>query len=338
MDRPRTAAVGLWMWLAACPPALAQPAAPAPTPPSRSNQPEQPSKPAPLATVLGKPITLDDLRPPTEELELMARQEQLDDPEQWLANHRGELLRDAILSELGQKFARDHHLEATDAEIDEFERRMARTSAVTDAMAQRLRDLRAELANPGLSPEERAKLNQQIADTEDAIKGINASQAGEDWPRQAEREQMLARTAQLQALLKEAGISRADRAAYEHELAFNLRFQSLTDEQMPAEWKKFRAEERRLSTAPIIINWKINRELFKQYAGRILWQQAGIEPIDAVRQWLEEREKAGDFVLHEPALKERFWHYYKQDHGPFLTDKVTGHEFDEPWWLKPEGK
>lgn len=43
--------------------------------------------------------------------------------------------------------------------------------------------------------------------------------------------------------------------------------------------------------------------LYEAYGGRIIYQQLGPEPLDACRQYLEERQKAGDFRIDEPAMK-----------------------------------
>lgn len=42
-------------------------------------------------------------------------------------------------------------------------------------------------------------------------------------------------------------------------------------------------------------------------------QQMGPEPIDAYREFLEEREKAGDFSIRDPELSKAFWGYFSDD-------------------------
>ena len=39
----------------------------------------------------------------------------------------------------------------------------------------------------------------------------------------------------------------------------------------------------------MIRQWKINKALYKTYGGRIIYQQLGPEPLDAYRQYFEER-------------------------------------------------
>ncbi len=62
-----------------------------------------------------------------------------------------------------------------------------------------------------------------------------------------------------------------------------------------------------------ILQWKINRALYQQYGGRIIFQQGGPEPLDAYRKFLEERQAAGDFSIEDPALTAEFWRYYRDD-------------------------
>jgi hypothetical protein len=43
----------------------------------------------------------------------------------------------------------------------------------------------------------------------------------------------------------------------------------------------------------MIRQWKLNRELYRQYGGRTVDWSIGPEPLDACRQYLEERQAAG---------------------------------------------
>ena len=71
----------------------------------------------------------------------------------------------------------------------------------------------------------------------------------------------------------------------------------------------------------MIRRWKLNRELYRQYGGRIVFQQLGPEPLDAYCQYLEERQAAGDFAIHKKAFEDAFWRYF--------TDESM-HSFYEP--------
>lgn len=92
----------------------------------------------------------------------------------------------------------------------------------------------------------------------------------------------------------------------------------------------------------LLSNWKLQKHFYDNYGGgRILWQQMGQEAFDATKTWLEAREKAGDFEVTDPKLKETMLLYWNKGHGPFLTaDKERiRKEFLEPEWLpKPKMK
>ena len=78
---------------------------------------------------------------------------------------------------------------------------------------------------------------------------------------------------------------------------------------------------RREMARSIIRQWKINRSLYREYGGRIIYQQLGPEPLDAYRKFLEDRSAQGAFVIHDEALAKDFWLYF--------TDE-SKHDFMEP--------
>jgi hypothetical protein len=73
------------------------------------------------------------------------------------------------------------------------------------------------------------------------------------------------------------------------------------------------AQMRRDMGRSIIRQWKLNRALYQQYGGRIIFQQLGPEPLDAYRRYLEERQAAGDFTIQQKAFADAFWRYFTSD-------------------------
>lgn len=63
--------------------------------------------------------------------------------------------------------------------------------------------------------------------------------------------------------------------------------------------------------AAFIRQWKINGALQRKYGGRIIFQQAGPEPLDATRRFLDAAQAAGDLAIVDPALEKPFWAYYR---------------------------
>lgn len=73
------------------------------------------------------------------------------------------------------------------------------------------------------------------------------------------------------------------------------------------------AEMRREMGRAIIRQWKINKSLFEQYGGRIIYQQMGPEPLDAYRQYLEEQQQAGNFEILIDDFASQFWDYFTNE-------------------------
>jgi heat shock protein HslJ len=93
------------------------------------------------------------------------------------------------------------------------------------------------------------------------------------------------------------------------------------------------ADMRRQMGYSTIRQWKLNRELYRQYGGRVIYQQLGPEPLDAYRQYLEERQAAGDFAIHEKAFEAEFWRYFRDDSiHDFFEPGTEGSAFEvAPW-------
>lgn len=95
----------------------------------------------------------------------------------------------------------------------------------------------------------------------------------------------------------------------------------------------------------IIRAWKFNKALYQEYGGRVIFQQAGMEPLDAYRAWLKKHEDDGDFAIHDAALREQFWSYFlSEGHNvvpieSFRKDTGMADPWEKPWWqLSPKEK
>jgi len=80
----------------------------------------------------------------------------------------------------------------------------------------------------------------------------------------------------------------------------------------PEEKAEIDAMQREMASG-IIRQWKINKALYEQYGGRIIYQQLGPEPLDAYRQFLRQREADGAFAIRDQALETSFWRYFTDD-------------------------
>jgi hypothetical protein len=105
--------------------------------------------------------------------------------------------------------------------------------------------------------------------------------------------------------------------------------------------KKFNAEEtetlkahERKFMSQIVKRWKMNKALFENYGGRIIFQQAGLEPIDAFGDFLKDIEQKGQLKIHNESYKDIFKEYHeyisKTSHR-YLPEKDMGY-FLKPIW------
>ncbi len=83
----------------------------------------------------------------------------------------------------------------------------------------------------------------------------------------------------------------------------------------------------------LIRQWKVNRALFREYGGRVIYQQLGPEPLDAYREFLEQRRQAGDFELLDEATADIFWAYFtdEQRHDFMDEDRAATAFSTVPW-------
>jgi heat shock protein HslJ len=63
----------------------------------------------------------------------------------------------------------------------------------------------------------------------------------------------------------------------------------------------------------LIRQWKIDKSLYEAFGGRVIYQQLGPEPLDAYREYLQERQAAGDFSIADPATVTAFWDYFTDE-------------------------
>jgi len=156
---------------------------------------------------------------------------------------------------------------------------------------------------------------------------------------QRDREQQLARRDELNRKLAAGGLSAAERKALASELdAANKLLAALGDPDLGATApEELRAREE--IAAAFIRQWKINRALYHQYGGRIIFQQGGPEPLDAYRRFLEERQARGDFIILNKDLEAAFWRYYLNDaihsfYVPGSREEAQALEVP-PWQARP---
>jgi len=124
--------------------------------------------------------------------------------------------------------------------------------------------------------------------------------------------------------------------AFVENMRRGMRAEGLTaeDDLTPEEAAEVEQKRRDMGRS-MIRRWKLNRALYRQYGGRIIFQQFGPEPLDAYRQYLEERQAAGDFEIHEKAFENEFWRYFTDDSMQSFYERGSEQEvlaFAKPPW------
>jgi hypothetical protein len=87
----------------------------------------------------------------------------------------------------------------------------------------------------------------------------------------------------------------------------------------------------------VVRMWKINKALYAKYGGRVIFQQAGVEPIDAYRDFLKDQQKKGTFQILNKKHEVSFWEYFTNDAMHTFYSEEDGAKFiNTPWWLMEE--
>jgi hypothetical protein len=80
--------------------------------------------------------------------------------------------------------------------------------------------------------------------------------------------------------------------------------------------------------------YKIDQSLYKDYGGRVIFQQFGPEPLDAYRRILEEAKAKRRFVLLDRTMENDFWNYFTNESmHSFFPEPEAKIAMTEAWWL-----
>lgn len=83
--------------------------------------------------------------------------------------------------------------------------------------------------------------------------------------------------------------------------------------------------------ANYVTDWKINKALYEQYGGVVIFQQANPrEAVGAMRLFLEDEEARGHFKIFDEAERARFYDYYRRRHVGVVDPKNV--DYSVPWW------
>ena len=140
-----------------------------------------------------------------------------------------------------------------------------------------------------------SELNKQIADTRKQIREIQRELTNKNLP-PGEREALEKEKSFLEAMLKPSGKD---------------------------------------AVKSLLASWKYYRLIYDNFGGgRIIMEQEGPVPYDAMLKWLRQHEQQGDFKITDPKLHEAFYSYWKANEKSrfFLDKKRIQSEFIHPPW------
>jgi hypothetical protein len=133
-----------------------------------------------------------------------------------------------------------------------------------------------------------------------------------------------ARLVELKKELAEPDLPNEDRTKLEKERAEYEGFVASMRESRAADVPEDEARK-------YIVTWKTERELHRVYGGRVIFQQAGPEALDARRQLFEHAEKEGDIRFADAGVRHLFYYYANMRHT-VIDEKAL----ERPWFLEDQ--
>ncbi len=103
---------------------------------------------------------------------------------------------------------------------------------------------------------------------------------------------------------------------------------------MTLDQRKAEDEEQYKMAQLEVRRWKIDKCLYQKYGGRILYQQAGLEPVDAYRMLIIDINKGGQVEIISPEFRSILSPPIISEKQIFMNEKDAKTAFDQPWWEK----
>lgn len=151
-----------------------------------------------------------------------------------------------------------------------------------------------------------------------------------------DRQAMEARRSELETALASKTFEGEEREQFEKELeSLNAMHQAMTEADSRAGTPESDAAETRVAGA-FVAQWKVNQALYRQYGGRVIYQQGGAEPLDAYHEFFKAAQKSGEFRIINKEFEPALWRYYTDDSiHQFIPESGNEKEqaINTPWWM-----
>jgi len=79
--------------------------------------------------------------------------------------------------------------------------------------------------------------------------------------------------------------------------------------------------------------WKINQSLYKKHGGGVVFQQAGLEPVDAWFAFFKSEANNGNLVFHDKDFEDQFWNKITPNKTHWSYNAKPKAPFKEPVWV-----
>ncbi len=145
------------------------------------------------------------------------------------------------------------------------------------------------------------------------------------------KQENLKEIARLKKEVAKPGLSSRDRDLMEENIRMMQEINQGVDRKKSQEDLKI---DRQLAEQAVA-EWKFYKALYHKYGGRVIAQQAGYEPIDALKAFLEEMKKKGDYRILDPAYEGVFQEtldYIDNPNHDFVDKAEAEKYFADPWW------
>jgi hypothetical protein len=129
-----------------------------------------------------------------------------------------------------------------------------------------------------------------------------------------------ARLAELKRKLTEPELSNENKTKLENERAQYESFVASMRESRAIDVPDEMAQK-------FIVAGKTERELHRVYGGRVIFQQAGPEALDARRRLFEQAEEQGDIRFVDAGVRHLFYYYYANMQHTFIDEKALERPF-----------
>ncbi len=134
---------------------------------------------------------------------------------------------------------------------------------------------------------------------------------------------MMAKMSEIKAKLEVGALSDEEKARQKKRL-------EMYEKILPVQRAMLEEEIPEATARPTIVAWKVQQALYRTYGGRVIFQQAGPEAIDALKALYEGAEKSGDLHFDDAGVRHLFYYYFTNVKFTAIKPDVLDH----PWFLK----